>query len=175
MRTCAQHGVAPLPYLTDVLRKLADDWPKSRLEELLPDRWQQLHGAASGARDHVRLRTPSRRSRSWSEDRRPCGRRFLRPDPHSSRTYRARRHGCHGMTGGLRRSEPATRDPRVGSRTSGSPDGDGGNGTRGTPPCSSGLDVPRRSPWPLQGFGYPASLRPGAPACPVEGGRIQPE
>jgi transposase len=47
MRTCAQHGVAPLPYLTDVLRKLADVWPKSRLEELLPDRWQQLHGAAS--------------------------------------------------------------------------------------------------------------------------------
>ena len=49
MRTCAQHGVAPLPYLTDVLRKLANDWPKSRLEELLPDRWQQLHGGASDA------------------------------------------------------------------------------------------------------------------------------
>jgi transposase len=43
MRTCAQHDVAPLPYLTDVLRKLAQDWPSSRLEELLPDNWQRLH------------------------------------------------------------------------------------------------------------------------------------
>jgi hypothetical protein len=47
MRTCAQHGVAPLPYLTDVLRKLAHGWDHVRLEELLPDRWQLLHGAAS--------------------------------------------------------------------------------------------------------------------------------
>ena len=39
-RTCAQHGVLPLPYLTDVLRKLAGNWPQNRLEELLPDRWQ---------------------------------------------------------------------------------------------------------------------------------------
>ena len=44
LRTCAQHGVPPLPYLTDVLRKLAADWPQSRLDELLPDRWQALHG-----------------------------------------------------------------------------------------------------------------------------------
>ena len=47
MRTCAQHGVAPLPYLTDVLRKLAHGWDHVRLEELLPDRWQLLHSAAS--------------------------------------------------------------------------------------------------------------------------------
>jgi transposase len=39
-RTCAQHGVSPLPYLTDILRKLAQNWPQSRLEELLPHRWQ---------------------------------------------------------------------------------------------------------------------------------------
>jgi hypothetical protein len=45
MRTCAQHGVAPLPYLTDVLRKLARGWPADRLEELLPARWQMLHVA----------------------------------------------------------------------------------------------------------------------------------
>jgi transposase len=44
MRTCAQHGVPPLPYLTDVLRKLAHGWDTDRIEELLPDRWQQLHG-----------------------------------------------------------------------------------------------------------------------------------
>ncbi len=46
MRTCAQHGVAPLPYLTDVLRKLAAGWDPSRLEELLPDRWLQLYSSA---------------------------------------------------------------------------------------------------------------------------------
>jgi transposase len=40
MRTCAQHGVPPLPYLTDVLRKLAAGWKDDRLDELLPDRWQ---------------------------------------------------------------------------------------------------------------------------------------
>jgi transposase len=39
-RTCALHGVAPLPYLTDVLAKLAEGWPQSRIDELLPDRWQ---------------------------------------------------------------------------------------------------------------------------------------
>ena len=50
MRTCAQNDVPPLPYLTDVLRKLAEGWDPSRLEELLPDRWQQLHsgGGANG-------------------------------------------------------------------------------------------------------------------------------
>ncbi len=42
-RTCAMHGVEPLRYVTDVLEKLAADWPQSRLDELLPDRWQALH------------------------------------------------------------------------------------------------------------------------------------
>jgi transposase len=41
MRTAAQHGVAPLPYLTDVLRKLGSGWPQDRLDELLPDRWHE--------------------------------------------------------------------------------------------------------------------------------------
>lgn len=40
LRTCALRGVSPLPYLTDVLTKLAAGWPKERLVELLPDRWQ---------------------------------------------------------------------------------------------------------------------------------------
>ena len=39
-RTCALHHVAPLPYLTDVLTKLAQGWPVTCLEDLLPDRWQ---------------------------------------------------------------------------------------------------------------------------------------
>jgi hypothetical protein len=40
MRTCAQYGVPPLPYLTDVLRKLGSGWDNNRLDELLPNRWQ---------------------------------------------------------------------------------------------------------------------------------------
>jgi len=39
-RTCALHGVSPLAYLTDVLRKLAAGWPQSRIDELLPGGWQ---------------------------------------------------------------------------------------------------------------------------------------
>jgi transposase len=38
-RTCAQYGVPPLPYLTDVLQKLATGWPTARLDDLLPHRW----------------------------------------------------------------------------------------------------------------------------------------
>lgn len=40
MRTCAQHDVPPLPYLTDVLGKLAAGWTMDRLDELLPHRWK---------------------------------------------------------------------------------------------------------------------------------------
>ena len=47
MRTCAQHAVPPLPYLTDVLQKLADGWKQSRLDELLPHHWKELHGRSS--------------------------------------------------------------------------------------------------------------------------------
>lgn len=39
VRTCALNGVLPLPYLTDVLRKIAGGWPQRRIDELLPDRW----------------------------------------------------------------------------------------------------------------------------------------
>ena len=40
MRTASLHGLAPLPYLTDVLRRLAAGHDPQRLDELLPDRWQ---------------------------------------------------------------------------------------------------------------------------------------
>lgn len=40
LRTCAKHGVPPLPYLTDVLKKLAAGGGNGRLDEFLPDRWQ---------------------------------------------------------------------------------------------------------------------------------------
>jgi len=39
VRTCAQHGVPPLPYLTDVLTKLPTARTASALEALLPNRW----------------------------------------------------------------------------------------------------------------------------------------
>ena len=40
MRTAAQHGLAPLPYLTDVLKKLTAGWDHDQLDDFLPDRWQ---------------------------------------------------------------------------------------------------------------------------------------
>ena len=38
-RTCAQYGVPPLPYFTEVLTKLANGWKASQVEHLLPHRW----------------------------------------------------------------------------------------------------------------------------------------
>jgi transposase len=49
MRTCAQYGTPPLPYLTDVLTKLAAGWTTSRLDELLPDRWQMPEPTTASA------------------------------------------------------------------------------------------------------------------------------
>lgn len=49
MRTCAQYGVPPLPYLTDVLGKLARGWKANRLDELLPHRWQAPQGGPENA------------------------------------------------------------------------------------------------------------------------------
>jgi len=42
MRTCAQLGVPPLPYLTDELRTLRDD---VSVTDQLPDRWHEVYGA----------------------------------------------------------------------------------------------------------------------------------
>jgi transposase len=39
IRTCAQHGVPPLPYLTDVLTKLPAATTAAQLDALLPPRW----------------------------------------------------------------------------------------------------------------------------------------
>ena len=49
LRTCALHGVKPLPYLTDILDKLAGGWKQARLDELLPQRWQELHAPGTQA------------------------------------------------------------------------------------------------------------------------------
>ena len=46
--TCKTLGVDPLAYLTDVLGRVSTH-PNSRLEELLPDRWQAIRAAAAKA------------------------------------------------------------------------------------------------------------------------------
>jgi transposase len=38
--TCHMNGVNPLAYLTDVIEKLQNGWPKARLDEILPDCWK---------------------------------------------------------------------------------------------------------------------------------------
>jgi hypothetical protein len=40
MRTCAQYRLPPLPYLTDILGKLANGWLASKLDDLLPHTWR---------------------------------------------------------------------------------------------------------------------------------------
>jgi transposase len=49
MRTCAQYDVAPVPYLTDVLTRLARGDHADRLDDLLPDRWATLAPANASA------------------------------------------------------------------------------------------------------------------------------
>lgn len=49
VRTCALRGVAPLGYLTDVLKRLANGWPMNRIEELLPGNWKPEMDAAKTA------------------------------------------------------------------------------------------------------------------------------
>jgi transposase len=45
MRTCAQHRVAPWSYLNDVMLRIVRGTPP---EDLVPDRWQALHGSGPG-------------------------------------------------------------------------------------------------------------------------------
>jgi transposase len=49
LRTCAQYGVAPVPYLTDVLGKLAAGWDPKRLDRLLPHRWRPPDSSTKNA------------------------------------------------------------------------------------------------------------------------------
>ena len=43
IETCKLHGVNPEAYLTDLLTKLVNDWPNSRIAELTPWRWSTEH------------------------------------------------------------------------------------------------------------------------------------
>ena len=65
MRTCALNDIPPLPYLTDVLRRLADGWPQKRISDLLPDRWKVSHPEAVRTyRQHEReAKTAAKRER----------------------------------------------------------------------------------------------------------------
>jgi hypothetical protein len=42
LATCRLHGVDPQAYLTDVIRKIQNGWPRSRLHELMPEAWQPV-------------------------------------------------------------------------------------------------------------------------------------
>jgi transposase len=50
MRTCAQYGVPPLAYFTDLLQKLGNGWTITHLEELLPHRWLLASDPSTSAR-----------------------------------------------------------------------------------------------------------------------------
>lgn len=39
LASCRMHGIDPLAWTIDVIRKLQDGWSRSRLDELLPDAW----------------------------------------------------------------------------------------------------------------------------------------
>ena len=49
--SCRMHGVDPLAWATDVIRKLQDGWPRSRLDDLLPDVWAKAPPAHIAATD----------------------------------------------------------------------------------------------------------------------------
>ena len=46
IETAARHDVDVWTYFRDLIVKLAGGWPQSRLDELLPERWQALHAPA---------------------------------------------------------------------------------------------------------------------------------
>lgn len=53
LESAARHGLDLRLYLRDVLMKIADGWPQSRLDELLPHRWRELHAEAARAADRA--------------------------------------------------------------------------------------------------------------------------
>lgn len=49
--SCRMHGVDPLAWATDVIRKLQDGWPRSRLDDLLPHAWAKALAADAAVTD----------------------------------------------------------------------------------------------------------------------------
>lgn len=47
-RTCAQYGVPPLAYFTELFKRLARGWPGDRLVDLLPHNWDAMRQVAPG-------------------------------------------------------------------------------------------------------------------------------
>ena len=41
IQTCKANGVDPQAYIADVIAKVADDWPASRWDELMPWNWSR--------------------------------------------------------------------------------------------------------------------------------------
>jgi hypothetical protein len=41
IETCKLNGVEPRAYITDVMQKIASDWPNNRIEELMPWNWSK--------------------------------------------------------------------------------------------------------------------------------------
>ena len=48
IESAVMHDLEPWHYLSDVMQKLDDGWPQSRLDELLPHRWAVLHQFPAG-------------------------------------------------------------------------------------------------------------------------------
>lgn len=55
LASCRMHGIDSLAWMTDVIRKLQDGWPRSRLDELLPDAWAKAP-PADAATEQAALR-----------------------------------------------------------------------------------------------------------------------
>ena len=49
IETCKLHGVNPEVWLADVLTRLVDNWPNSRLAELTPWAWQAAQNSLDRA------------------------------------------------------------------------------------------------------------------------------
>jgi hypothetical protein len=41
IESCKLNGVEPFPYITDVMQKIAEGWPNSCIDELMPWMWSQ--------------------------------------------------------------------------------------------------------------------------------------
>jgi transposase len=50
---CRMHGVDPLAWATDVIAKLQQGWPRSRLDELIPDVWAKQRASDAAASNNA--------------------------------------------------------------------------------------------------------------------------